>query len=173
MARPICAALVIVIAILAACTSDEETKPDPTEEEIVAAWIDAGLTPDAAGCVVDLLPDRLSPTEQLDAASTPDEFDDLVGACEEATSPGPTSTVAPPPDDEPFAYGDDTQLDGLWDACSDGSGAACDELFELAPPESEYEQFGLSCGDRPEILNCSELDGVTTTVAAEGASAEE
>lgn len=59
----------------------------------------------------------------------------------------------------PHSLGDDAGLDRLWLECEDGSGAACDVLFEQAPVDSDYERFGLSCGDRPEILDCTtELD---------------
>ena len=45
-------------------------------------------------------------------------------------------------------YGDDPTLDVLWDACADGSGAACDQLYFTSPLGSEYERFGGTCGDR-------------------------
>ena len=48
--------------------------------------------------------------------------------------------------------------DRLWTACDEGSGSACDELFAAAPVGSEYERFGVSCGDRPDVLDCAELD---------------
>lgn len=45
-------------------------------------------------------------------------------------------------------YGDDPELDSLWDACGGGSGVACDNLFFTSPSGSEYEEFGATCGDR-------------------------
>lgn len=45
-------------------------------------------------------------------------------------------------------YGDDPELDSLWDACDGGSGVACDNLFFISPSGSEYEEFGATCGDR-------------------------
>jgi hypothetical protein len=45
-------------------------------------------------------------------------------------------------------YGDDAQLDALWDACADGDLAACDELYLDSPIGSAYEAFGDSCGGR-------------------------
>lgn len=60
----------------------------------------------------------------------------------------------------PFTLGDDDVLDGIWARCEVGDGKACDQLFEVAPIGSDYEWFGLSCGDRPGIIDCSaELDG--------------
>ena len=46
----------------------------------------------------------------------------------------------------PFTYGDDTELDGLWDACAAGDVFACDDLYGVAPLESEYQDHALTCG---------------------------
>lgn len=62
-----------------------------------------------------------------------------------------------------FTYGDDPDLDQLWDACAEGFGSACDELFEQSPLHSEYERFGLTCGERPEILHCSQVNPASET----------
>lgn len=48
-------------------------------------------------------------------------------------------------DSEPYTYGDDAELDSLWDACEVGDFEACDALFMQAPLDSEYEQFGGTC----------------------------
>ncbi|MGF1599712.1 MAG: hypothetical protein ACFCVK_22825 [Acidimicrobiales bacterium] len=57
-------------------------------------------------------------------------------------------------------FGDDAELDELWLACEGGHGAACDQLFESAPVGSDYEQFGLTCGRRPGVIDCRDgLDG--------------
>ncbi len=47
---------------------------------------------------------------------------------------------------EPDGYGDDAELDALWDACGGGDGDACDELFFSSPVGSAYEDFGDTCG---------------------------
>jgi hypothetical protein len=52
--------------------------------------------------------------------------------------------------DEPMSYGEDPELDALWDACADGDGAACDELYYISPVNSDYEEFGNTCGGRFE-----------------------
>lgn len=39
----------------------------------------------------------------------------------------------------PFSYGDDVNLDALWDKCEEGEMAACDGLFWSAPSDSVYE----------------------------------
>ena len=51
---------------------------------------------------------------------------------------------------EPFDYGDDLELDDLYDSCFDGDWTDCDELFLIAPEDSEYEFFGATCGYRLE-----------------------
>jgi hypothetical protein len=45
-------------------------------------------------------------------------------------------------------YGDDAELDALWDSCADGDDAACDQLYLESPLGSAYEAFGDSCGGR-------------------------
>jgi hypothetical protein len=71
-------------------------------------------------------------------------------------------TSGPVEPGRPETLGDDPSLDRLWRACEEGSGSACDRLFAEAPPGSGYETFGLSCGDRPDILNCGDLDEPAT-----------
>jgi hypothetical protein len=55
---------------------------------------------------------------------------------------------------EPAAYGtygSDPALDRLQDRCADGDMSACDTLFTDSPLDSEYEDFGDSCGGRQAI----------------------
>jgi len=86
---------------------------------------------------------------------------DCIGVENLATA-GSSTTLAVDPDDTwlqslPARRGDDPQLDLLWDACESGAGAACDQLFELAAPGSEYEEFALSCGGRTRELRCADV----------------
>ena len=60
---------------------------------------------------------------------------DGVGSCEDAWMGGGALT-----------YGDDPDLDLLWDACEAGGFDACDELYGRAPVGSEYERFASTCG---------------------------
>lgn len=50
--------------------------------------------------------------------------------------------------EEGMSYGDNPTLDALWDACEDGDGRACDDLYLSSAVGSEYERFGDTCGDR-------------------------
>ncbi|MFP4512979.1 MAG: S1C family serine protease [Acidimicrobiales bacterium] len=47
-------------------------------------------------------------------------------------------------------YGDHPMLDELWEQCEGGDFEACDDLWWLAPPDSGYERFGDTCGERNE-----------------------
>lgn len=58
------------------------------------------------------------------------------------------SPQSPQNDDtaEPFTFGDDSYMDGLWLDCQAGAWWACDELFFVAPIGSDYELVGATCG---------------------------
>lgn len=138
-----------------------EEKPDPAAE-LVEYLADGGERGDVIQCVLRLAGDdlRLGP---LDPAAQRE----LLAGCRTARheleriealieQPEPAG-----PDDWPDAIdtlGDDPRLDELWLDCETGSGRACDLLFGEAPPGSTYEAFGLTCGDRPDLLHCAELD---------------
>ena len=50
--------------------------------------------------------------------------------------------------DTSSTYGDDSDLDRLWERCAEGSGQACDDLYMESPIGSGYEEFGDTCGNR-------------------------
>lgn len=62
-----------------------------------------------------------------------------------ATSPPTTTTMEIAAID---SFGDDAALDAMWTACADGDLESCDMLWLTAPPDSAYEAYGYSCGDR-------------------------
>jgi hypothetical protein len=62
-------------------------------------------------------------------------------------------------DSDAFAYGDDPELDALYDSCAGGDGAACDDLYLNSAAGSEYEQFAGTCGDRFEYSDTEPCDG--------------
>jgi hypothetical protein len=47
-------------------------------------------------------------------------------------------------------YGDNEQLDVLWEFCDGGASDACDQLAAIASADSEYYLFGVTCGARME-----------------------
>ena len=54
---------------------------------------------------------------------------------------GALTSLTPPP-------GEDKDLDRWWARCANGSARACGELRLVAPSQSLYSQFGMSCGAR-------------------------
>ena len=54
---------------------------------------------------------------------------------------GALTSLTPPP-------GEDEDLDRWWSLCAEGSTRACGELRLIAPNQSLYAQFGMSCGAR-------------------------
>lgn len=82
------------------------------------------------------------------------------------SAPDDPATVAPPDlsanqidceaVEEPCDYGDDAELDRMWDACAEGDGTACDRLYYDSAFDTRYEQFGNTCGDRGLTTPCPE-----------------
>jgi len=57
--------------------------------------------------------------------------------------------------------GEDEGLDAYAERCFDGDMTACDELYSLSEPRSDYEYYGLTCGGRVQprdVYACFELD---------------
>lgn len=154
--------LVAISAALAGCSGGGDVDRDLAiglEERLAAD----GTQPEVATCVMHVGRHEIERGSLSEAA-----IDELLLNCQEAQK---VITRATTPAGQNFdeavvdaalattvwTKGDDPALDRLWDECEAGTGSACDELFELAPLNSEYESFGLSCGDRPDELHCSEL----------------
>jgi hypothetical protein len=64
-----------------------------------------------------------------------------------------------PSSTDPFAYGDDPELDALYDECAAGDAVACDDLYIDSPTGSEYELFGGTCGGRFEYSDTESCEG--------------
>lgn len=62
-------------------------------------------------------------------------------------------------------YGDDAELDVLWDGCAAGDLGSCDTLYFQSPFGSTYETFGSTCGETTtdQFGTCA---GVTDTTSA-------
>ena len=157
--RGVSTAVVLLAATVVGCS---ETVPELTMDERLdqarTQLVADGVTPEVATCVV-----RLARHDLRIGALDDLTRDELVRSCERAQVVLNGGGGAAPDDslaftEGPDTLGDDPTLDALWRSCEEGSGAACDQLFTEAPTGSDYEWFGVSCGDRDEILHCSELD---------------
>lgn len=129
---------------------------------MVQGFIELGLSDSVANCVVGWS-DRLElapvdPSGERDASEQL-LIEEAIESCTVADA-----LVNPPEqeperlafDDQPYTFGDDLDLDVLWTQCELGDGRACDDLWEQAPVGSEYESFGVTCGQRLDLLNCAE-----------------
>ncbi len=153
---------VLGLALLSTACSNNTTIP--TVEEMVASTreslLDEGIEPDVTDCVLELAERRFRSGPLGDLAR-----EELVTSCRAAqevlsgvaAGPGSAEDAGDLAFTGPNTYGDDRELDLLWDRCEDGDGAACDELFERSPVGSGYEAFGVSCGDREQVMDCVEL----------------
>lgn len=146
--------------------ADRDPSLTPAEATAQALAADGEPT-DVIDCVVGLAERDLAIAE-LEAAAR----EELVAGCRAARHDIARTDRPDGPEvdelaltDQPDTLGDDPELDRLWVACEEGSGAACDELFERSPIGSAYEAFGVGCGDRPDLLHCAELDQPTALPA--------
>ncbi|MEZ5378094.1 MAG: hypothetical protein R2733_16425 [Acidimicrobiales bacterium] len=171
--------LVALAAILAlgGCTSSPEVAA-PTIDEVVAAHVDAGMQQAVADCLVGIGSQELPLATLLPGADRSAADDALVAeltsSCQEAAAFVLDEPIEPDTlafDDQPFTFGDNPLFDRLWERCEAGDGASCDRLWEKAPVGSDYERFGVTCGDRDQLLDCTE-ELTEETVAEIDAAAE-
>jgi hypothetical protein len=158
LSAPIVVLVALAVATVGCSALDSELVVDwPAQAERSLAELE--VDPAIAECVLRLAEDELAAGPLADA-----ELDELIVNCSAAQSEldAWNNPVEPEPalafSDEPQSFGDDPALDRLWTACEEGSGAACDQLFDRSPIGSDYEEFGVSCGDRADVLHCRELD---------------
>ena len=151
-----------VVAVAAGACSDGATPENAAgwAEEVETRLVDQSVDRPIVDCVLNVARVDLRRNPLSDAAT-----DELIANCERARRviDGAAAADEAPVDalamvDHPFTFGDDPTLDALWGACDEGSGRSCDQLFAAAPVGSDYEEFGVSCGNRPELLYCDELD---------------
>lgn len=161
--------LLVLVLALSACSfgGDEGSAPATTiAPDVVAYWAESGEGDAVAECIAELGRRSFSPDELLVAADggsidaeTDAQLEELVESCRAAhsldTELDPTLRIV---GDEPDTFGDDRELDEWYLACRDGDGDACDQLFDEAPVGSEYEEFGLTCGNRPDVIDCSTIE---------------
>lgn len=145
------------VLFLTGCTAGNSERDWAAEAEVELAA--QGVEPSVVACVVSGGRHELEWGPLTEAA-----LDELLRNCRDADRRTDEAENNEEPVDElamldrRWTLGDDPALDVLWADCEAGTGSACDELFEQSPVGSHYESFGLTCGDRPDLLNCAELD---------------
>ena len=145
-----------IVALLAgACSS--------TEEQFRDSLIDDGFSEEQADCTLDGLEEAgIDPADLTDEALGDDEpplealeitaacfmgmdLDEMQETIADADTGSSGSGSSDPAVDD---YGDDPELDAMFESCRDGDGAACDDLYFSSPLDSRYEDFGNTCGGR-------------------------
>ena len=173
----VCAAALALAVGVSGCSGDPPFDRDGAVRRVVEQG-EGAFSEAQAGCYVDRVVNDLGAAVLApDARPNPGQLNRLTVIrldCAGATSIGRSlgsSTIAPlgtlPSGRvEALHYGEDIQLDLLWDACEAGDGAACDALFDRAPVGSDYEEFAYTCGHRSRELGCFERYGSPTTAPA-------
>lgn len=139
-------------------TDDTGAERDGTDEfdaftqGVIDGIMASGMSRDAAECVVTELDERnvdlLSLAARIDDGELPDELFAATMACgdEIGFDLGDTGFGDP----SAMTYGDDPELDRLWDGCAAGDLEDCDELYWTSAIDSDYETFGSTCGNSQE-----------------------
>jgi hypothetical protein len=160
-----------VAAIIAAACSGSPSVDREQAAAKVLADSHGQLTPDQARCYVDRVIDEVGADQlQPDANPSPNQIGrltairiDCIGVVNLGVPvPGTGTTVAEAPSATsahrvPQHLGDDPQLDALYRACEQADGQACDALFDAAAPGSDYEEFGVTCGNRTREKRCADV----------------
>lgn len=133
----------------------------PAMMEMMASEMAAemGITPEQAECFLGGMLEGFSDEQFENMLTDPDSFTDpdsmgmafeLFEECDidptqlDGGSGGGGDFGLLPGD----TYGDNPQLDAMWDACDAGDDEACDELYRNSEFGSEYEEFGDTCAGR-------------------------
>ncbi len=173
---------VVVLAIGAFLLLGGDDDDDEVRTDLVAGLrAQGGLSADDAECLADAIIDEVG-TDDLegeDFSTQPDAISDelladsldgcdideqALGGGDDSDDGDGDSTTTTEDDGAPSdgeEYGDDPELDALYDDCEDGDMAACDTLFFDSPIDSEYEAFAETCGGRTEASGglCEGSDG--------------
>lgn len=148
------ASLLLGVALLAGCS----TGPPPETGVADATATPPASSPSATGTDEPSPTDAPSPTD--DSSPTEPRGTGTPSVDDEPATVAPPDLSSNEIDcdavDEPCDYGEDPELDRLWDACADGDGTACDRLYYDSGFDTRYEQFGNTCGDRGLTTPCPE-----------------
>ncbi len=165
ISRVRCSAVAVValaVLLAVACGGKGSSAPQPTtsDDSLEALLVgQLSLTSGEAQCVKVRVKDVVGAQAAQDVVrggadpATQSQFDSILAACTfENVSPGQTLVRTP---GQPFTYGDDAELDRLWDLCASMGTDVCDQLFNRAAEGSEYEAFANSCGGRGVQVACA------------------
>ena len=140
--------LLVLLAIGAFLVLGGDDEVD--QGELAAAFRDQGMPEEQAECFAGELSGVFTESRirELDGGAEPTAEESMamlaaVGECGLGGFEGGDIGM-----EEGDSYGDNPTLDALWDACEDGDGDACDDLYFQSPVGSEYEEFGDTCGGR-------------------------
>jgi hypothetical protein len=181
-------AILAVVAIVAAVLllgGDDETDARTELASRLQAESDGELDDEQADCVAGYFADAIGDDDldeiDFDAEEPPAVFlealqeIDLVEMTDDCgLDPATFGTDTTEPSDdggtddtddggagEGESYGDDPELDALYDGCEAGDFADCDQLYLDSPFDSEYEEFGSTCGGiaDQQYGSCETTDG--------------
>jgi hypothetical protein len=96
-----------------------------------------------------------------DMAACDTLFDEAPAGSDDeyCVDPDPQATQGTDTSDEAMSYGDDPELDLLWDQCEAGQMSSCSDLYYGSPWGSDYEEFGETCGQRVQYSpSCEDED---------------
>ncbi len=139
VAAVILAGVGVVVGLVVA-GGDDETPYTYGDDEALDRWWDRCENGDMSGC------DRLFADAPYDT-----EYSYFGETCGERTGGGGECAIGDEPGDI-YTYGDNAELDQLWDRCNAEDFDACGALYEDSPADTEYEEFGATCGYRTESL---------------------
>ncbi len=118
---------------------DIDYSAEDPPEEVLSAFLAIGVQKMADECNID--EGAITGTD-----GTTDSSDDTTDTTQGSGGEG--------------SYGSDPDLDELYDACTEGDFASCDQLYLDSPSGSDYETYGDTCGDRNEPSGfCVDLYG--------------
>ena len=164
-------ALLMLAAVAVGCSAPQPASVSVSPDDVVLAYVDDGMNADVADCLVGLGSREFELDALLPGAAPEADallLDEMLRSCTDAVAVLSEEDLEKRStfDTGPFNIGDDLYLDELYADCTRGDGRACDLLWEEAPVGSIYESFGVSCGNRPEILDCTEeMNGPNETPA--------
>jgi hypothetical protein len=160
--RNLIAVAVAVTSLVAACGGSDASIGDgsltattaPSDDAVAALVAEGGIATTDAECLLAADGELLSVLQGIDDL-VPDDAAQALARIGEATD-ACGLTVGDLGLSLGTGVSDDATLQAWYDACAAGDMTACDDLFFQSPYDSEFEQFGSTCGGtrEPTEGNC-------------------